>query len=242
MFYPKLAAAIYNVLFPARCVSCARRTGSSDRYTVLCDACRERIPRSSFVRCPECLRRATALRPQCHPASGFLLFSASDFSSLPVRALIHALKYSGVHDASEPLGDLLQEQLTEALTELGVGPAQFLLLPAPLRALRERRRGFNQAERLTKALVAKNPGMFALLPEALVKTRDTASQTECADRKTRQKNVAGSFALNGAERLRGANVIIVDDVFTSGATMHEMVRAVRTAQPRLIIGAVVALA
>jgi ComF family protein len=111
-----------------------------------------------------------------------------------------------------------------------------VLLPMPLAPRRLAERGFNQALLLARQLAA--PKADARL---LLRLRETGSQT-ALDREARQRNVEGAFGIEPlrAHVLRGQRVLLVDDVMTSGASLHAAARAVRQAGARRVSAAVLA--
>jgi len=124
------------------------------------------------------------------------------------RPAVHHLKYGGWWRVADPMVRLLAR--LAPLTR----PAA--LVPVPLAAGRMRRRGYNQAERLAWML-AERTGL-AMRPELLRRRRETATQTTLPP-EARRANVAGAF--QGGEVPAGARVVLVDDVFTTGATLVE---------------------
>ncbi|MBI2681908.1 MAG: ComF family protein [Acidobacteriales bacterium] len=135
-----------------------------------------------------------------------------------LRDLIHLLKYDRVRTAARPLGVLLAEAIRSE--DLGERP---LLVPVPLHRAKYRLRGFNQAEEIAR--VALRLTGIDLDPHALVRRRATVSQTGMTPLQ-RRDNVRGAFAVRPRARqaLAGRNIILVDDVMTTGATAHECAR------------------
>jgi len=101
------------------------------------------------------------------------------------------------------------------MARLGMVTSETLLVPIPLNAARRRRRGYNQAEVLARALAARTGA--SVDPLALGRTRATPTQTALTP-EARRANVAGAFAATG---VRGVRVVLVDDVLTTGATLAE---------------------
>jgi ComF family protein len=129
-----------------------------------------------------------------------------------VAQAITRMKYEGRPDLARGLGDLLFRAIAPHAGELRGA----LVVPVPLHPSRLAERGFNQS-----ALVARRVarGLRApLLPLALARVRDTPRQATLG-REARLGNVAGSFVLRQASRVRGRDVVLVDDVHTTGATL-----------------------
>lgn len=154
-----------------------------------------------------------------------------------VRELVHLLKYQRVRTVASLLGRLLGEELA------GVRfPKPLLVLPVPLFRRKLRERGFNQAEEIARAFVGRDVfGNAQMDVSCLVRTRQTASQTGLT-RHQRRANVRGAFALTKPERIAGKNVLVVDDVMTTGTTANECARVLLRAGARQVFVATVARA
>jgi ComF family protein len=152
------------------------------------------------------------------------------------RGLVHLLKYEGVRPAARFMGKRLalaaQPLVAEALAQAGAG--RTLLLPVPLHKLRQRERGFNQAAAIARQMLRHLPREMARRIEwredLLLRRHATTSQVGLT-RQERRKNLAGAFAAaKGAKaELRGATILLVDDVLTTGATLAECSATLRQA-------------
>lgn len=165
---------------------------------------------------------------RCHPAT-FLAGAAASYDKPAVKELIHVLKYKGARSAARPLGALLARYLERAAPPELL--ARAVLAPIPLSAGRARERGYNQAEEIAKvtAELLKLP----LDASIIGRIRHTKPQTEIAARDARLKNVIGSF--KASEGARGKNIILIDDVYTTGGTMSEAVKTLKAAGARRVI-------
>ena len=97
------------------------------------------------------------------------------------------------------------------------------MVPIPLSPERLAERGFNQAEEIAYPASRLNDIPFA--EDLLVRTRDTKRQSELRNNTVRAKNVAGAFEVSGLWDVTGMTIVIVDDVVTTGATLHEAAAA-----------------
>ena len=136
-----------------------------------------------------------------------------------MRQAIHALKY----ERMAPLAKQLGTRLAEAISTLaGETPKAMLVVPVPLFRDRMKDRGFNQARMLAtlalKELSKSRPEWkLELAGEVLVRQRSTQSQAGLSPRQRRQ-NLRGAFFVSDAEAIRGRHVLLVDDIYTTGAT------------------------
>lgn len=151
-----------------------------------------------------------------------------------LRDLIHLLKYQRVRSAAKALGLRLAEVLRTVVPEAAAEAAEPpIVVPVPLYRAKQNDRGFNQAAAVTGAAVralrtdsAPGPALTILFePDILRRKRDTKSQTGLT-RHQRRENVRGAFMVNPALRrfIAGRNIILVDDVFTTGTTAEECSR------------------
>jgi ComF family protein len=140
---------------------------------------------------------------------------------------VYALKYGGLSQIADDLA------LVTAPLRPGTDEAT-ALIPIPLAPQRLRQRGYNQSELLARALARK--WRIPVVLDLLIRTRETPTQTALTPG-TRLANVAGAFAVrnakcemrNSAFRLSHFELILVDDVFTTGATLAEAARALAQA-------------
>jgi ComF family protein len=113
-----------------------------------------------------------------------------------------------------------------------------VLVPVPLHRYRKNWRGFNQAEIIARAVGGKKTQVV----EALLRVRATAQQANIRKRKERSENIKRCFRIRGeiGSRLRNKRVILVDDVFTSGATMRECTKMLKKTGAKQVWGLVLA--
>ena len=140
------------------------------------------------------------------------------------RHAVHALKYGGLPRIADDLAAAMSG--TRPLSD---GPSA--LVPIPLAPKRLRERGYNQSEMLARALARQ--WRIPVLVDLLVRTRETPTQTTLTP-ETRLANVAGAFTAGTA--FRWATLVLVDDVFTTGATLAEAARALEEAGAQRLYG------
>jgi ComF family protein len=140
----------------------------------------------------------------------------------PLMEAIHQLKYGGKMSLSAPLGAMAKATFCRFWEAGSID----LLLPVPLHIKRLRQRGFNQAH-LVNRKWARLEGL-PLDGFTLCRNKWTEPQTSLA-RIERQRNVKGVFTLRNPDRVKGQRVLLVDDVFTTGATVNECARVLMKA-------------
>jgi ComF family protein len=144
-----------------------------------------------------------------------------------VRDLIHRFKYGG----EVWVGALLADFLTLGLRDPRLKGRSFdAVVPVPLHPLRRREREFNQAEVLCRELARKNNLAFC---EALERLRYTVTQTHF-DRRRRMQNLRDAFGLRRNAPVQGKDLLLVDDVLTTGSTLDECARVLLAAGARSV--------
>ena len=115
---------------------------------------------------------------------------------------------------------------------------KFVLVSVPSYKTKKNQKGFNQTELLCEALIKKDSReriIFSYTPDLIQKIRQTKSQAETKSKKERLQNLVGAFACTSPEKIRGKKAIIIDDVYTTGATVAEIRNVLLKAQPIEII-------
>jgi ComF family protein len=163
------------------------------------------------------------------------LGAATSYDNEEIRKIIWRLKYRGRTGNAVCLAILL----TDYLKNLGIKLKNYEVIPVPLSKKRERNRGYNQAQMIAK-IVAANLGLP--LSPIVSKIKDTPAQAEIKDWDKRKKNLENCFAIANPKLIKDKNFIILDDVFTSGATLNEIARVLKNAGAKRILGLVVAKA
>jgi ComF family protein len=145
-----------------------------------------------------------------------------------LRDLIHLLKYELVRPAANVLGRMLAEVVEKLAPAFDKGDP--ILVPIPLHASKLRQRGFNQAELIARAALKLKPAgwEWRLRPEILERCRPTASQIGLTPHQ-RRENVRGAFVVRRPAEVQNREVLLVDDVLTTGTTASECARVLRRA-------------
>jgi len=219
-------AACADLIVPPCCLVCRARVGA---HHLLCATCWREV---SFIRPPLCDvlgiplpfdtgERTVSAAAVAHPPAYDRARAVAHYSGA-MRTLVHQLKYADRHDARTLLGRWLADAGRELLPGIDV------IVPVSLSRLRLLQRQFNQAAVLGGEL-SRQTGI-PTDPLLLTRTRSTRSQVGMT-RDQRRRNVAGAFAVPARRRaaLRGRNVLLIDDVITTGATVEACARTLKRA-------------
>lgn len=161
-----------------------------------------------------------------------------------VRQMIWELKYRGNKKMASLCGELLLETIERISREKNVSlPA--ILIPIPLSKERRRERGFNQNELVAEQIILQNKlrNKVAGLSKnfnLLEKVRHTVPQSSIKNRRKRMENLNGCFFVPQPEMVRGKNIILVDDVVTTGSTLREARAALLSAGARHVFAIAIA--
>jgi len=222
---PKLKTTLVDLLFPPLCVSCREPLGAghgfcADCWTKIafldgpvCDCCG--LPFAfdpgEGTRCGACLARP----PTYERARA--IFAYDENSRAPILAFKHADRLD------------LVPGFAHWLERTGAGLLKDcdLIVPVPLHRGRLWQRRYNQAAELARALGRRTSKPVAV--QALERTRPTESQGAMASARGRRRNVQGAFKVPNPGRVRDREVLLVDDVLTTGATVEACAHALKRA-------------
>ena len=211
----KLYYFLMDMLFPPKCVLC--RNLLSKEETDLCGICREEAPAYP-------LRKRT---PQFLDS-----FAAVWYYEGSVRESLLRFKFRGARSYADAYGRLVAMKLLET------AEGDFDLLTwIPVSCLRKLRRGYDQVELIAKA-VGRELGMEPV--PTLKKIRHNRPQSRICDEAKRRANVLGAYRVTNPEALAGKRVLLLDDILTTGATMSEAARMLKTAGAKEVHCAAVA--
>ena len=231
-----LARSIFDFCLPRECPAC--RTGYEGENSI-CPACEAELkqlvvaPRCGAARCR---RHAQRLLRHCggDGLRPFRKVVCLGVLNDPLKSLIHRAKYTGRWDIAERLGHQLAEQV-DSRTLLATAD---VMVPVPLHFHRQRQRGFNQAEVIARAIGPRR----RIVKRAAERLRETETQTQMHSRAERLENLKDAFVLTDPAAIAGMNVIVVDDVLTTGATLVSLARTLQSAKPASLSAMVLAVA
>lgn len=209
---------ITDLLFPEHCLGCRVRG------EIIC------------IRCESNLRRAE--RETEHT-----IHASFDYRDPVIKKAIWNLKYYRRKSLGAKLGTLLYESMLEELSELESykGAAPISLIPVPVSHSRMRHRGYNQAEVIAYNFANACGANFVRVRNDIVKkSLDTEAQARITNRAERLKNIRGAFEVRNPDFVRGGTFIVVDDVTTTGGTMREIIKVLKKAGAKHVVGFAIA--
>jgi ComF family protein len=225
-------AGLLDIVYPPRCLVCERFDAPP-----LCESCAESFVPVPEPACARCGRPVAESRcrvcAEAEEANGPWAFDHAVTAAIyegTLRRAVHRLKYDGREELGLPLGSFLANRMVvDELLAPDLLRAVDTVAAVPMHPTRERRRGFNQA-RLLAGPVAEMLGAPLLKPAVLRRVRSRAPQVELSPAE-RRRGAAALFRVPESLRTQvsGRRILLIDDVFTTGATVHGCASALRDA-------------
>ena len=200
-------------MFPKKCVVCGKMDA------LFCEKCRAKIIFLRTQNCPFCLKITPRGRvcPSCKGKSSLTGVTVIAHFEEPLKEAIHQYKYEFIKALKDDLADIAWPYMED------FGP-KIILTCVPSNPKRLAWRGYNQAEEIAKILAGHSGLLFR--PDLLKRTKYKTPQTQLT-RKERFQNVENAFSGNKKAGLEGKQVVIFDDLVTSGATLNACARELR---------------
>jgi len=207
--------SILDFIFPYRCVICGKETE---------------------IICSKCLKSIKPLNSQkIEPKKGIDKLLCYGAYSGSLKKVIISFKFYGKQKIAEILGRKISEMIKKHL-EI---QENTIIIPIPLHPLREKERGFNQAKLLSEE-VSKNLNILCVT-DSVSRIKET-KYMHSLDKKERFKNIKNAFKITKPEMIKDKNIIVIDDIFTTGATMSQFALLLKSAGCKSVTSAAAALA
>lgn len=223
---------LFNFLFPARCLNCQKNIPNQEE--ALCPDCQKKIIIPDTLFCGICGARLPLAQKVCHKDTPYLLGSLLEYENPLAKKLIHGLKFRGLKSTAVFMG----KQLARYVQKLNPPPeilahTNLIIIPIPLSRERLRERGFNQAAKIANSL-GKELNL-PILHNALIRIKHTPPQSHTKSKKEREANVENIFSVTSKEPLAHQSVILIDDVTTTGATLRNAAKVLKTGGVQTIL-------
>ncbi len=199
---------LFNLFFPQYCICCNRDISGSK--SMICLSCESELSTTDFSKNPNNeLEQLFYGRIPLQAGTALFYFKKGG----KIQQLIHHLKYKGKQEIGKFSADLLSDKIVENQRFSGVD----MIVPVPLHPKKQRKRGYNQLSAFGKTLSEKLHIPYK--ENILKKVINNVSQTQRKDI-TRWENVENVFVATPLECLKGAHILLIEDVITSGATLE----------------------
>jgi ComF family protein len=236
-FYKNIKEIGIECLFPTKCLNC-HAAGE-----ILCDDCFSVIEIIDQKYCHICNKRKPLDVFKCssHCRSHlFHLFFATIYNKDPlIQALIHRFKYPPL---IKKLDLVLAKIILVHFELIGVKPdffADFIVIPVPLYFKKNRARGFNQSAQIAKRISTELKIIFNL--HIVKRIKNTQPQIKLMTKEEKKDNVADAFKCVNSNFIKNKNVLLIDDVYTTGSTMEECAKVLKKAGAKRVFGCVIAI-
>ncbi len=220
----------FSLIYPDNCLACGNNLFRNEH--IICTACLFHLPKTNYHLEPDNPISQTFWgRTNIHSVSAFYFFTKAG----KVQHLVHQLKYKGKKEIGVYIGEIYGKELLQTST---FGKTD-VIIPVPLHPDKEKKRGYNQSEMFAQGL---SKGMqLPLDTKSLIRTFASETQTK-KTRFKRWENVKEIFSLQHSEKLKGKNILLVDDVITTGATIEACANLLNTIEGVTINVASIAVA
>ncbi|MGC9046639.1 MAG: ComF family protein [Minisyncoccia bacterium] len=240
----KIFDKILQIFLPPLCINCNKLLHQND---ILCSECLLTIPIANGFYCPICNNRLPFIKKICHPQSNFVLASVSFYENPIIQNIIQQLKYNHLKQTAIIFNKLIYSYLQKYQNEWNDFLSnETLIIPVPITKLKLRQRGYNQSmiialslQQQIKLVLNKT---IEIKEDVIKKSKENFSQTQMKNNDDRKLNVKNVFQIINPSILLNKNIIIVDDVFTTGATLNEISNLLKKNKCKKIISFTIAKA
>lgn len=235
MLFGTIGSSALDLLYPKSlyCICCGKMIDETRTYR-LCGECMRAMKWAGGRICEKCGRPLSDINPseRCfvcrqHPHNFDRGFSCAAYSSCE-REIIFSLKYYGHADVAETIAEIMYDRMTAEFSPDELFAMYDMLLPVPVHRHKLNIRGFNQAGIIADAFAALS-GIRAE-PDLLIRTRETRMMRSLSPEE-RRENIRGAFEIRPRRKpdIAGRSLLIIDDIYTTGATIDEIARVLKAA-------------
>lgn len=215
----KLLNTILNIIFPVNCIFCKK---------------------DGIEICENCLSSCDEAEMQ----DADWIFPLYDYRNPIIKKAVWFLKYNGKKRIAHFFANIMYGKIMEELSELSTleNFTDPILIPIPLSKKRQKSRGFNQSLLICESIIEihKDENNFLIEKNVLIKPKDGEHQANIKERSKRLENIVGSFSVINPYKIKNRNIILIDDVLTTGATLGEAKKMLKNAGARKVIAFTIA--
>jgi len=230
---------LLDLIFPWQCVYCHQEV---ENDYPLCESCFQQIPIFDDFICSVCQRKLTLdrnLHQYCRQKTKLeALGVVSSYQNNILKETIHNFKYNKITSLSQPLSLLMIKFLEQSYFFSQLSKDSLLIIPLPLHLKKKRQRGFNQSELIAQKIA--DYFHFPLCSDILLRIINNPAQVNIKGIEQRKFNVQGIFQVQNKEILKNKIILLIDDVYTTGATMEEAAKTLKQNNAKKVIGLVLA--
>lgn len=218
-----------DFFLPRFCPVCNKKLSETERC--ICDNCFSTIKRANSERLKREFDRKFSSSKIISGFTSLFVFEKDK----ALQSFIHSIKYNKRFLNAKFLGTLISNELEEQIKDWNIN----LIIPVPLHHLKKAERGYNQSEFIVKGLGSKLKIPYS--SRALKRVRYTETQT-AFNLAEREKNISNAFKVKNRKKITGKNILIVDDVITTGSTIKECGKALLEGGAKSVYACSVAIA
>jgi len=255
---------LLDLLFPWQCLYCQKEV---ENDYPLCKDCFHQIPIFDDFICPVCHRRLilseappageagrkkvplsearrvlipnTASHQSCRRKTKIeALGAVASYNNNILKEVIHHFKYKKIKNLAQPLSLLTIQFLENSFYFSQLPKNNLLIIPLPLHLRKEKQRGFNQSELIAKKVA--DYFHFPIRSDILLRVINNLAQVTMKNVNDRKCNIQGVFQVKNGDNLKHKTIILIDDVYTTGATMEEAAKVLKLNGAKKVIGLVLA--
>lgn len=240
-----LKETVLELLFPLKCAVCEKETSNKRKNKLICTDCLKNLAPSASFFCPNCEAKTAdgALCFSCLPIISNSrpkfyidrLIHPFSYKDPAIQKIIKAFKYKFIKDLDGPIGKLMAGYLEKIKNQIEF--EEFVAVPVPLHKRKFNFRGYNQTE-LIAAEISKTLKL-EMVSDCLIKNRTTKDQAALKENR-RLGNLKDAFVCAKPWLVCGKKVLLIDDVYTTGATMTECAKVLKEAGAKEIVSLVIA--
>ncbi len=229
MVKPKILSEIYDFFLPRICPCCDKKLGLNEK--MVCDDCLRKLSSVKNDRLELEFEKKFYSKKIIAGFRSVYIFE----KDTEIQSVIHALKYENRFKIGLFLGDILGKRIKDEMVNWQIDA----IIPVPLHRLKRAERGYNQSLYIAEGLSKRTN--IPLLKNAVKRRRFTESQTKL-NLSEREKNVKDAFSVRKHDKIKNKNVLLIDDVITTGATINECGNALLKGGAKSVYAASVAIA